>query len=115
MRTYLTALAAVGLFAAPALAQSMTIEFAPDEGEAAVWMFESTSETGGVYTAPDGTTGPYTWDAEAATLCGTMEETGEEVCATFDEVGEEPAVGDTTGYTASDGTSGTATITAMSE
>ena len=113
MKKIIALAAAAGFLAAPALAASMTIEFAPTEGDAQTWTFEASSETGGTYTAPDGSTGPYTWDAEALKLCGTTE-AGEEMCAKFDEANEEPAVGDASGYTASDGTTGTATITAIS-
>lgn len=111
----LTILAAGSLaLALPALAQSMTIEFTPDNGEPpASWTFTSTDETSGIYTAPDGSTGPFTWDAETATLCGKVE--GDDMCATFDEATEEPAVGDTSTYTTSDGETGVAEITAMTE
>lgn len=112
MKKMIALAAAASFLAAPALAASMTIEFKSDSGEGGAWTFEATSEAGGTYTAPDGSTGPYTWDAEAMKLCGTME-SGEEMCATFDEVSEEPAVGDTSTYTASDGTTGTATLTAI--
>jgi len=113
MKKTIALIATAALFAAPALAQSMTIEFAPDEGKAATWTFEATDETSGTYIAPDGSTGAYTWDGASRKLCGTTEEG--EICATFEEADAEPAVGDTNRYTLSDGTTGTSTLTAMSE
>lgn len=113
MKKTLAAICAAALFATPALAASMTIEFAQEGGETQSWTFEPTSETGGTYTAPDGSTGDYTWDKGSNTLCGMTAEG--ELCATFEAANNEPAVGDTSAYTSSDGSSGTATITALTE
>ena len=110
-KTIVSAIAAAAL-AAPAMASSLTISFASDDGTTTIMTFDQASMTATVEGA-DGSF-PYTWDAEANKLCGDA--TGEgEVCATFDSANETPAVGDTSAYTTSDGGGGTATITAMSE
>ena len=103
----LALLGAVVAFAAPvAFAEVVTIEFAQDDGETQVWHFNQ--ETGMAKTGDIEV--PYTYDAEASTICGQMEEG--ELCATFAEAGE-PTVGESSAYTTSDGNSGTATITAI--
>jgi len=98
------------MMAAPAIAGSITMSFAGDDGTTAVMTFneDGTAKVEGA----DGTF-EYTWDAEANKLCGDA--TGEgEVCAIFADKSE-PSVGLESAYTTSDGGSGTATITAMSE
>lgn len=98
------------LIAAPALAGSMTVEFAAD-GETDVIVVTLVDD--GTYSSSDGSTGSYTWDDETQTLCGTSEEG--EVCATFEGEASEPAVGDTRAFTNTAGMSGVATITAIEE
>lgn len=107
MKKILIAAMATSLFAAPAFAASMTVEFANDDGTTQVWTFdgEGTATSGDI-------TASYTYDAEAKKLCADVPEAGE-VCATFETQGE--AVGDSSKYTLSTGGTGTATITAMSE
>ncbi|NQY96508.1 MAG: hypothetical protein HRT82_05045 [Henriciella sp.] len=107
MKKMITAAIAAGFVAAPAFAASITVSFANDDGTTAEWTFdgEGTATSGDVSTS-------YTWDEEAMKLCADVPEQGE-ICATFDAVADE--VGETAGYTLSNGGSGTATITAMSE
>lgn len=107
-------LTAAGLIALPAQAATVTIEFVPDEGEAATWTFDD--ETG-LATGPDGMTGAYTWSEDTMTLCGEIEgEDPETLCATFEDASSDtPAVGETARYTTNTGDSGTATIVAMEE
>ena len=112
MKKLATLTLAAAALATPALAGTMTISFANDSGETVVMTFDDATGTATV----EGQEGsfPYTFDADANQLCGDA--TGEgEVCATFAEKNEAPTVGDTGAYTTSDGGSGTATITAMSE
>ena len=112
MKKLATLTLAAAALATPALAGTMTISFANDSGETVVMTFDQATMKGSV----EGAEGEfdYTWDAETKTLCGDA--TGEgEVCATLAEANEPPAVGDASAYTTSDGGSGTATITAMSE
>lgn len=108
-KTISVALAALAL-ATPAFAASMTMSFANDNGETVAMTFDG---EGTATIEGEDVSFPYTWDEETRTLCG--DPTGEgEVCATFAEAGEQ-TVGQTSAYTTSDGGSGTATITAMSE
>lgn len=108
-KTISVALVALAL-ATPAFAASMTMSFASDDGTTVTMTFDG--EGTATVEGQEGSF-PYTWDEETRELCGDA--TGEgEVCATFAEAGE-PSVGQTSAYTTSDGGSGTATITAMSE
>ncbi len=111
MKKFIALTAATAALAMPAIAGTMTISFANDNGETVVMTFDDATMTATV----EGAEGSfaYTWDAEANKLCGDA--TGEgEVCATFAEKAE-PAVGVSSAYSTSDGGSGTATITAMAE
>ena len=111
MKKLIAMSAATAMFAMPAMAGTMTISFANEDGTTQVMTFDDSTNTATV----EGVDGSfaYTWDAEAGKLCGNP--TGEgEVCATFAEKAE-PSVGATSAYTTSEGASGTATITAMSE
>lgn len=106
------ALAGLSLAAVPALAQTMTIEFAEADGTTAVWVFMED----GIAIGPDGMMATYTYDEAARTLCGEIEGGDPpRMCATFAEANEEPAVGDTSAYTTDAGTAGTATIIAIEE
>ena len=107
MRKFLGLAAASLLAAAPALAGSMTVEFAAD-GQTDVFVVTLVDD--GTYTASDGSAGTYTWDEATQTLCGTSE--AGEVCATFDGEASEPAVGDTRAFTDTAGMTGIATNTA---
>ncbi|MEL6661594.1 MAG: hypothetical protein AAFO57_03780 [Pseudomonadota bacterium] len=110
MRKLIALTVAGAALAAPALAATMTVEFTPSEGEAV----SITMSDDGTYTGSDGTAGTYTWDADSQTLCGTSD--AGTLCATFEgEASDEPAVGDTRAYTADNGSSGTATVTAIEE
>ncbi|MCA8902734.1 MAG: hypothetical protein KDA53_15955 [Hyphomonas sp.] len=102
MRLITVGILAASFGALPALAGSTTWEFTDADGTVSV-----------VVLGPDGTATmdgsdpiPYTLDAN--TLCGETPEG--EICATFDAIGDE--VGFSTGYTNSEGVTGTATITA---
>lgn len=100
------------VFSAPALAGTMTISFANDDGTTTVMTFDDATMTA----TAEGVEGSfaYTWDADANAICG--DPTGEgEVCATFAEKSDAPAVGTTSAYTLSTGGGGTATVTALSE
>ena len=98
----------VGFIAAPAVAASVTVSFANDDGTTQEWTFADATNMA--------TTGdmsvPYTFDQEAGVLCADIPEQGE-LCATFD--GAAQAVGESAGYTHSTGGTGTATITAIAE
>ena len=109
MKKTITAIAVAGMIAMPAFAASITVSFANDDGTTSVWTFDDETN---MATTADGIEAPYTFDAEAMTLCAEIPEAGE-VCATFESAGE--AVGDTSRYTLSSGGGGLATLTAMSE
>lgn len=101
-------LAAIAAFsAAPAFAASVTIKFESAEGAITATFDQSTM----TYTADDGTSGPYTYDEAAHTICATEQD----LCITFENPDETPTVGSTSSYTANNGSSGTATVTAMAE
>lgn len=110
-KVLISAITAAAL-AAPAFAASVTLKFDNADGSSVTMTFDDATMTGTV----EGVDGSfaYTWDADTNTICGDA--TGEgEVCATFDSANNPPAVGDTSAYTTSDGGSGTATVTAVSE
>ena len=93
MKKLIALTAATAALALPAMAGTMTISFANDNGETVVMTFDDSTNTATV----EGQEGSfaYTWDAEANKLCGDA--TGEgEVCATFAEKAE-PSVGTTSG------------------
>lgn len=108
MKKFITAALAAGFIAAPALAATVTVSFASDDGTTQEWTFDDATNTA---TMGD-ISAPYTFDQEAGVLCADIPEQGE-VCATFDGVAQ--AVGESAGYTLSTGGAGTATITAMAE
>lgn len=112
MKKILIATLTAALVAAPAFAGSMTVGFTDAaEGTTTVMTFDEdgTASVEGV----EGTF-PYTWDEATKELCGDA--TGEgEVCATIATEGAEPAVGQKSAYTTSDGRSGMSEITAMTE
>ena len=108
MKKFVTAALVAGLLAAPAFAASITVSFASDDGATQEWTFDQDT---GTATMGD-ISAPYTWDEEAKKLCVDVPEQGE-ICGVFDSVAQ--AVGETSGYTLTDGTTGTATVTAMSE
>jgi len=107
MKKLVTLAIASGLLAMPAVAASITLSFAGDNGITQVWTFdgEGTATTGALTTT-------YTWDEEARILCADVPDQGE-VCATFETTAQ--AVGESSAYTLSTGDTGTATITAISE
>ncbi|MEQ9504784.1 MAG: hypothetical protein RLO80_00835 [Hyphomonas sp.] len=100
-------LAALVLGALPAFAATTTVEFTPAEGGALVAVFSDD----GTVSFNGSEAVPYTMDQEASTICSSVN--GAENCATFETWGNE--VGHVTPYTTSQGSSGTATITAMTE
>ena len=106
MKRLMVSAAFVSLLAAPAFAASTTVVFTTTDGAVTTVVFndDGTAES-------NGETTKYTLDEEAKTVCSTTAEG--ELCATFDELGEE--VGFETNYTATNGESGTAKITAISE
>ena len=108
MKKFITAALAAGFIAAPALAATVTVSFANDDGTTQVWTFDDATN---MATMGD-ISAPYTFDQEAGVLCADIPEPGA-VSATFDGVAQ--AVGESAGYTLSTGGSGTATITAMAE
>ena len=103
------ALTAVLLYGAPALAKDITVEFKRDSGEVFVAVFDD--ETRMVTMGEQ--TMPYTYDPEKREICASPPE-GEKMCVVFAEGGE-PVVGMKSAYTASNGNTGTATVTAISE
>lgn len=108
MKKFITAMIAAGFIAAPALAASVTVSFASDDGTTQEWTFDQDSS---MATMGD-ISAPYTFDEEAGVLCADIPDQGE-VCATFEGVAQ--AVGESARYTLSTGGAGTATITAMEE
>ena len=108
MKKFGTAALAAGLLAAPAFAASITVSFASDDGPTQEWTFDQDT---GMATMGE-ISAPYTWDEDARKLCVDIPEQGE-VCGVFDSVAQ--AVGESSSYTLTDGTTGTATVTAMSE
>ena len=108
MKKMITAIIAAGFIVAPALAASVTVSFASDDGTTQEWTFDQETNTG---TMGDLSV-PYTFDQEAGVLCADIPDQGE-VCATFEGVAQ--AVGESARYTLSTGGAGTATITAMEE
>ena len=112
MKKFMALTAATVALALPAMAGTMTISFANDDGVTTVITFDDSTMKGTVE-GVDGTF-DYTWDAEANALCGNP--TGEgDVCATFTEKEQAIAVGTASAYTLSTGGGGTATVTAVSE
>lgn len=107
MKKLITLAAAAAFFAVPAFATKTTMDFTSDAGTA-TWVFDSETN---MATAPDGSTGPYTYDPATGKLCGESPEG--EVCVTFDNPTDTPEVGYTSTYTVSSGETGTATITAV--
>lgn len=112
MKKLMTLAAATAALAMPAIAGTMTISFANDDGSNPVMTFDD--ET--MMATMEGVEKPfaYTWDAEANSICGDPLGEGE-VCATFTETETNIAVGTTSAYTLSTGGGGTATVTAVSE
>ena len=108
--TIIAATLAAGAMTSAAMAASVTIEFKRDSGETQV----VTVDGAGTATLPDGTSLPYSYDADALTMCFTVS-AEQENCATFAERVAEPKVGDSVRYTASDGSEGTATVTEIVE
>ncbi len=106
-KTFAIAAAAFGLAALPALAATTTVEFAAANGTKTVIVFSDD----GTAVMNGGAPVPYKSDEAAKTVCATVE--GVENCATFETWGT--AVGHTTPYTTSQGSSGTATVTAATE
>ena len=104
--------AATIALALPAMAGTMTISFANDDGTTSVMTFDDATMTATLEGA-DGTF-DYTWDAEANAICGDPLGEGE-ICATFTEKEQSVAVGTASAYTLSTGGGGTATVTAVSE
>ncbi len=111
MSKFLASFATALLISTSAFAQVITVEFAPAEGDAITFAFDSEANTS--TNVATGETGAYTFNAETNTICGTGAD-GAEVCATFETpANAEPKVGDTGGYTTNAGTSGTATIVSI--
>lgn len=108
MKRLLSTAAALAFATGPALAATVTIEFAGDDGNTAVYSFDQ--ETG-VSTDAEGNTSTYTFDADTATLCGQTPQG--EICATFEDAKQE--VGHSTPYTLNIGGGGTATVMAIEE
>jgi len=106
MKTLLT-LAALTLAALPALAATTTVEFAPAEGDTLVAVFADD----GTVSFNGGAAVPYTMDEAGKTICSSVN--GADNCATFETWGTD--VGHVTPYTTSQGSSGTATVTAKTE
>lgn len=104
MRLIMAAGAALALAALPAFAQSTTVQFVAADGTTSVVVFNDD----GTATMDGGDPIPYTMDEDTKTICGETPDGS--LCATFDELGDE--VGFSTGYTNTQGVTGTATITA---
>ncbi len=107
MKKFILAAVSAIFLAAPAYAGSMTIEFAPEDGDKVTIILDSTAQTATI----GDQTSPYSWDETGKTLCGGEAE--QKVCVTFDEVSHD--VGFTTGYTRNDGVTGTATVISVTE
>lgn len=113
MKTIITGAAFLIGASLPAFAQTMTIEFTPDDGSDPLAI--TFDQSNGKATMPDGSVQDYTWDEATATICSTPPGADSEVCATFTDGPQEPAIGVTSAYTSTTGGAGSATITAMSE
>jgi hypothetical protein len=100
-------IAAFALGALPAFAATTTVEFSPAEGGALVAVFSDD----GTVSFNGGEPVAYTMDQEKSTICSSVN--GAENCATFETWGD--TVGHVTPYTTSQGSSGSATITAKTE
>lgn len=112
MKKLITLAAATAAFTLPAMAGTISIELANDDGNTVVLTLDDATKTA----TTEGVEGSfaYTFDVDTATLCGDPMGEGE-ICATFADVSGTPAVGDTTTYTTSDGGSGTSTVIAITE
>ncbi len=100
--------------AAPAYAASSTVEFTGADGRKQVWKFNDDGTAAG----PEGATATYEWTAETKTLCGIIkwpDAEPQKSCLVFDTVKEPLAVGDTSTYTAEDGTKGSTVVVAVEE
>lgn len=107
MKKLIIAAVASAFVVAPAFAAKITVSFADDSGATRVVTFDDVEMT-----ATEGeNVSPYTFDQDAGELCATVD--GGDICVTFTELKAKPSVGDTTGFTVNDGSSGTATITAI--
>ncbi len=100
-------LAVLAAAALPAFAGSTTVEFAPAEGDALVAVFSDDMTV----TFNGGEPVAYTMDEAARQVCSTVN--GSDNCATFETWGNE--VGHVTPYTTTQGSAGTATVTAKTE
>lgn len=111
MKKLITLAAATAFLATPAFAAKTTMDFASDQGTQ-TWVFDSETN---MATAPDGNTGPYTYDPASGELCGESPEG--KACVTFDNPTDTPEVGYASTYTVTagpgEGMTGTATITAV--
>lgn len=112
MKTFIT-LAAVATLALPAAASTLTITYTDNGGASTAVTYDS--ET--LMATIDGTdtSFAYTWDEGGSKLCGKDIPDVGDLCVTFEGEGAPPTVGAEYPYTADNGTSGTAAITAMSE
>ena len=106
MKRLMVSAAFVSIFAAPAFAASTTVVFTATDGTVTTVVFSDDGTA-----VMDGETTNYTMNEETKTLCATTADG--ELCATFDELGED--VGFETNYTATNGNSGTAKITEVTE
>jgi hypothetical protein len=98
-------LAALALTALPAFAASTTVEFAPTTGDKVVAVFSDN----GTVSFNGGAPIAYTMDEAAKKICSTVN--GAADCAHFDTWGN--TVGHTTPYKTDTGSSGVATVTAV--
>lgn len=108
MKKVLIAAAAAAMFSTSAIAATITVEFTPGEGEKQVWKFD---QEAGKATGPSGKEYDYTFDEAAQKLCANVEDG--ELCATFEGGDGKIEVGATATYSATNGSTGSATITAV--
>ena len=106
MKILMAAGAALSLAALPAFAGSITVQFVAADGTTSIVVFDEDND---MATMDGADPIPYTMDQDTRTVCGHTPDG--DLCATFDEIGDE--VGFSTGYTNTEGVTGTATITAM--
>ena len=100
----LIALTAISAFAAaPAFAETLTIEFANTNGEVTTAVMDTEANT--MTVNGDATT--YSFDEATNTLCDTGDS---DLCVTFEGEAQEMAPGVSGNYTATNGNSGVATV-----
>ena len=113
MKKFIALSTATALLAMPAIAGSLTMTYTEEGGTPTAVVYDSTTNTATIEGSD--VSFDYTWDAEANKVCGlAIPEIGD-LCVTFEGDAKTPEVGAEISYTADNGTSGTAVVTAYTE